>query len=392
MSDIAIVGIGEVPTARMPERTNWDIIYDTCIEAVEDSGIGKDQIQGVVSVAPVGQPVISGELAFGLLPERLGLKGVRDSAMVNAGGASTSNALRLAEQWIASGIADSVLVQQVTVYSTMPVAEQIDVFARAGIDMQWEYPYGTTYNIIMGLMATRYMYESGASPEEMASVVTALRSWAEHDPHSLFYGRPAPSVDQVLGSDMLNTPLHKRESNVLADGGAALVVVSARRARELGGPAGVQARRVRALLQRNLRRTRLRRDGRGLAGHRRGSDGSRRSDSRGHRPVERVPRLSTGTPPDGGVPRSCATGTKGLGSSPEGRMSFGGDIAWSTIGDAPGRGHTGSGVGTAIYVETARQLMGRAGQRQVPDCRFVYQNTAGGSGFNNIATIWGREA
>jgi acetyl-CoA C-acetyltransferase len=73
-------------------------------------------------------------------------------------------------------------------------------------------------------------------------------------------------------------------------------------------------------------------------------------------------------------------------------MSFGGDIAWSTIGDAPGRGHTGSGVGTATYVETARQLMGRAGQRQVPDCRFVYQNTAGGSGFNNIATIWGREA
>ncbi len=83
--------------------------------------------------------------------------------MVNAGGASTSNALRLAEQWIASGIADSVLVQQVTVFSTMPVAEQIDEFARAGIDMQWEYPYGTTYNIIMGLMATRYMYESGAS-------------------------------------------------------------------------------------------------------------------------------------------------------------------------------------------------------------------------------------
>src|SRR5271165_4157824 len=66
VSDIAVVGIGEVPTARMPERTHWDIIFDTCIEAVEDSGIGKDEIQGVISVAPVGQPVIAGELAFGL--------------------------------------------------------------------------------------------------------------------------------------------------------------------------------------------------------------------------------------------------------------------------------------------------------------------------------------
>jgi len=75
----------------------------------------------------------------------------------------------------------------------------------------------------------------------------------------------------------------------------------------------------------------------------------------------------------------------------QGRMSFGGDIPWSTIGDAPGRGHTGSGVSAAHYVETARQLMGKAGERQVKNCRYVYQNTMGGSGFNNIATIWGRE-
>ena len=75
----------------------------------------------------------------------------------------------------------------------------------------------------------------------------------------------------------------------------------------------------------------------------------------------------------------------------EGRMSFGGDIPWSTIGEAPGRGHTGSGVSAACYVETARQLMSRAGERQVKNCRYVFQNTGGGSGFNNIASVWGRE-
>ena len=391
MSDIAIVGFGEVPTARMPERTHWDIVFDTCVEAVTDSGIGKDEIQGVISVVPVAQPVIEGELAFGLLPERLGLKGVRDCAMVNAGGASTSNALRLAEQWIASGIADSVLVHQVTVHSTIPLARQIEAFARAGVDMQWEYPYGTTYNIIMGLMATRYMHDSGARPEEMASVVTALRSWAEHDPHSLFYGRPAPSVDQVLSSDMLNTPLHKRESNVLADGGAALVVVSARRARELGQPAAYKLGES----ARYFSGTCVERDFGEMA------DGWRvtAEEAMARAGVTREaidlwnvylayplahPQMaeSLGVAPPGEGARFFA----------KGRMSFGGDIAWSTIGDAPGRGHTGSGVGTATYVETARQLMGRAAQRQVPDCRFVYQNTAGGSGFNNIATIWGKEA
>jgi acetyl-CoA C-acetyltransferase len=75
----------------------------------------------------------------------------------------------------------------------------------------------------------------------------------------------------------------------------------------------------------------------------------------------------------------------------EGRMSFGGDIPWAPIGDAPGRGHTGSGVSAAVYVETARQLMGKAGERQVKDCKYVFQNTSGGSGFNNIVTIWGKE-
>lgn len=391
MSDLAIIGIGEVPTAVMPERTPWDIVYDTCVEAVGDSGIGKDDIQGVISVTPVGQPVIEGELAFGLLPERLGLKGVRDCAMVNAGGASTSNALRLAEQWIASGVADSVLIQQVSVYSTMPLAKQIDLFARAGIDMQWEYPYGTTYNIIMALLATRYMHESGASPEEMASVVTALRSWAEHDPHSIFYGRPAPSVEQVLGSDLLATPLHKRESNVLADGGAALVVVSAQRARELGGPAayklGESARYFGGTcLEREF--STMTEGWRVTAEEAMARAGVTREDidlwnvyiayPLAHPPMAE----SLGVAPPGQGARYFA----------EGRMSFGGDIAWSTIGDAPGRGHTGSGVGTACYVETARQLMGRAGKRQVPNCRLAYQNSAGGSGFNNIATVWGKDA
>jgi acetyl-CoA C-acetyltransferase len=69
----------------------------------------------------------------------------------------------------------------------------------------------------------------------------------------------------------------------------------------------------------------------------------------------------------------------------------GGKMPWSTIGDAVGRGHTGSGVSTATYVETARQLMGKAGERQVEGAKFVFQNTSGGSGMNNIATIWGKE-
>ena len=63
--------------------------------------------------------------------------------------------------------------------------------------------------------------------------VTALRSWASRDPNSILYGKEVPSPEKVLASDLLNTPLHKRESNILGDGGSAMVVVSAEDAKAM---------------------------------------------------------------------------------------------------------------------------------------------------------------
>ena len=40
---LAIVGIGEVPTSRDPERTRWDILLDVCMQAVRDAGIDKNR-------------------------------------------------------------------------------------------------------------------------------------------------------------------------------------------------------------------------------------------------------------------------------------------------------------------------------------------------------------
>jgi acetyl-CoA C-acetyltransferase len=387
---IAIIGIGEVPTRNMPERTHWDIIYDTCMEAVRDSGLHKNDIEGVISVTPQAQPKIAAELSFGKLPEELGLKGCKDAVSVNAGGASTSNAIRMAEQWVTSGVAKAVIVQHVTIHSTIPLVDQINFFAKAGVDLQWEYPYGTTYNIIMGLMANLFMHESGCTSEQMASVVTALRSWATKDPNSFFYGKDVPSVEKVLASDMLNTPLHKRESNVLGDGGCAMVIVSAKDAKKMKRPAAYKlGDSVRyfsgTCVMRDFKK--VEEGFRVTAKEAMAQAGITKEDVSlwnlylayplAHPLIAEM--LEVAPPGQGGK------------YFLEGRMSFGGDIPWSTIGDAPGRGHTGSGVSSASYVETARQLMGKAGERQVKNCKYVYQNAGGGSGFNNIATIWGKE-
>jgi acetyl-CoA C-acetyltransferase len=88
----------------------------------------------------------------------------------------------------------------------------------------------------------------------------------------------------------------------------------------------------------------------------------------------------------------CKNGKDAVRFIAEGNTWPGGKLPCSTIGDALSRGHTGSGVGFAYLVETVRQLMGKAGERQVKDCKYVMMNCAGGSGMNMIFEIFGRNS
>ena len=61
---LAVIGIGEVPTGIYPERSRWDIIYEICIQAVKDAGLDKNDIEGVITVAPQAQARLSAEISF----------------------------------------------------------------------------------------------------------------------------------------------------------------------------------------------------------------------------------------------------------------------------------------------------------------------------------------
>ena len=387
---LAIVGIGEVPTGIYPERAAWDILYEVCIQAVRDAGLDKNDIEGVISVNPMGQPRLAAEIAFGKVPEELGLKGCKDVCICNAGGASSTNCLRLAEQWIHSGLAKIVLIPHVTVHSIMPVEDLINFFAKAGMDLQWEYPFGTTYNGIMGMLTQRYMHDSGITAEELASVVVSLRKWAALDPNSLFYKKEVPPVEKVLSSGMVSTPLHKRECNMLADGGSAMVVTSAELAGEITKTPvyklGEAARFMSACT--------ILRDSDALARTPGETSDKALAEAGITKAAIDIWNVYTAYPVLHPILMEalglCEPGTAGK-VFMEGDTWPGGRLPWATMGDAIGRGHTGSGVSAAYYVDTARQLMGKAGERQVPDAKYVFMNTSGGSGMNFIASVWGRE-
>ena len=236
---LAVIGVAEVPTKRDPSRTRWEILKDVCVRAIEDAGIGKDDIEAVLSVNPMAQPSMALDMALGRIPEVLGLNGCKDICVMNSGGTSTTNCVRLANAFLSNGWAKFVLIPHTTVQSDIPTEDLINFFATAPLDPQWEYPYGVTFNGAMGLITNRYMHETGTTPEDMASVTVGLRGWAALDPMSIFYGKPV-TLEDVLNSRMISTPLHAKECNFLADGGGAMVVTTHEIAKELGRPAAYE--------------------------------------------------------------------------------------------------------------------------------------------------------
>jgi len=386
---IAIVGIGEVPTGWYPDRSEWDIIYDSCMMAVKDAGISKDEVEGVICSPAVGQPKLDSELVFGKLPEELGLKGCRDVVSVHGGGSTSANLLRMAENWIENGIARIVLIMHASKYSSIDPVLVIKAFATAGMSMEWEYPFGTTYNGMIAMQTARFMHQNGVTAEEMASIPVAYRKWAELDPNAMF--RKPLTIEEVLSSRMISTPLHSKECNMLADGGGALVVTSPEIAKKICKTPvyklGEGSRYCQATVTQRTEESSAKQ-------YREAAQDAFKQAGLTIKDMDilelycaypiTLPLLLIAA----GV---CKTGKEAMRFIAEGNSWPGGKLPCSTIGDALSRGHTGSGVGFAYLVETARQLMGKAGERQVKDCQNVMMNCAGGSGMNIIFEIFGRK-
>jgi acetyl-CoA acetyltransferase len=96
---------------------------------------------------------------------------------------------------------------------------------------QFESPYGvagppTRFTIPF----MRHMHEYGTTEAQLASVAVATRRWAEKNPRAMM--REPITVDDVLNSRIIAYPFHLLECCLVTDGGGALVVVSAERAKD----------------------------------------------------------------------------------------------------------------------------------------------------------------
>lgn len=96
---------------------------------------------------------------------------------------------------------------------------------------QFEAPYG---NVLVGayaMIAKRHMAEFGTTSEQLAEIAVAVRAHAQLNPFARY--RDPMTVDDVLASRMIADPLHMLDCCAITDGGGAVIITTAERAKDL---------------------------------------------------------------------------------------------------------------------------------------------------------------
>ena len=385
---VAIVGIGEVPTGKFPERPCLQNALEACKQAIEDAGINKDEIDVVMPTGTFFDRRYNTNMVFSQLVEELGLLGkARDNFQVFSGGSSSSTMLKSACGLITTGLANTILCVQSDKVGSAPVQEMIDLFATFGISEEWETPHGFFMAATGSLVATRYMYETSTTPEQIASVVVSMRKWAALNPNAML--RREITIDEILASKMVATPFHTKEGNVLADGGAAFIVTSTEKARELPGipvyPLGFGSRVFHYSMSQDSDITRL--------GFPEAAKEAYEMAGIGPSDIDFVELYD-------GYPVYPLISLEGLGFCKQGEAGAfvnagntwpGGRLPMTTNGGMLGQGHTAAGGGVALLVEAVRQLTGKAEARQVPNAKIAVESSHGGTFMDTHICILGRE-
>lgn len=387
---VAIVGVGEVPHGRYPERSSLEMAITVCLEAVTNAGLSPREVDAILVAPAFADQAFGIDMAFGRLVEEIGM---RDSAglvlQAGAGGSSGERLLRIARGLIDSGQARRVLCVHADKFSQLSKQQILQFFAVAGFDTEFETPYGMTYNSIASLSAQRYFHETGAGEQALADMTSSLRAWSALDPNAASFGKPLTS-EQALESPVLQWPIRGSMAPPPADGASAFLVTSARDAAAMKESAAYvlgEASRIRTYSF--TQHDDVTRMGWADVGKEALAEAGVTVDQIGLAqlymayPIFHLLLLEElGFCERGVAPEFVASGA----TRPGGRLPV------MTNGDAIGHGHTGAGVGVATIVDTARQLMGEAGERQIPDLEFAIETSAGGSYMDANVTVFGREA
>lgn len=384
--EAAIVGYVELPPERLNKAGPAPFLLEQWAElgaaALADAGLPGESVNGIVT-SHIGESEI---FVPSTVTEYLGVD-ANFAEMLDLGGASAVGMVWRAAAAIELGLCDVVLCALPARYLT-PTSEKkpaplVDAMFFGSSSNQFgspqaefEIPYGNLgQNGPYGQVAQRYAAVYGYDERAMAKIVVDQRVNANHTDGAIWKDKPL-TIDDVLASPVIADPLHMLEIVMPCVGGAAVVVAGREHAAMARHrPVWIKGfgehvpfktpTYARDLLQTPITKA---------------ADTAFAMSGLGRADMDMVSIYDCYTITvllsleDAGF---CEKG-KGMAFVSDHDLTFRGDFPLNTAGGQLGFGQAGLAGGMHHVCDATRQIMGRAGAAQVPDCDRAFVSGNGG--------------
>jgi acetyl-CoA acetyltransferase len=225
----AIAGIGQTEFSKNSRRSELQLAAEAVRAAILDAGLSPTDVDGIVTMTAD----TNDELA---LMRSVGIEQVRWSSRTPFGGTSASALVEHAAAAVAAGAAEVVVIYRAFNERSGRRFGQ-PTQGPADPAMNWYYPYGLdTPAKMYSLWYQRYMHQFGLTNEDFGRYTVVARKHAATNPNAWFYQRPITLEDHQNSRWIVEPILRLLDCCQETDGGVAIVVTSAERARDLKQP------------------------------------------------------------------------------------------------------------------------------------------------------------
>ena len=227
----AIVGIGATDFTKNSGRSELRLAAEAVTAALADAGLGPSDVDGLTSFTMDTNTEVA-------VARAVGIPSLKFFSRIHYGGGAAGATVQQAAMAVATGVADVVVAYRAFNERSGMRFGQVGSHLVAqenssGTDNAFCYPHGlSTPAAFVAMTAQRYMHVSGATSADFGRIAVADRRHAANNPNAFFHGKPI-TLEEHQNSRWIAEPLRLLDCCQESDGGVALVITSAERARNL---------------------------------------------------------------------------------------------------------------------------------------------------------------
>src|ERR1700722_8280168 len=221
----AITGVGETRYLRGTDRTALSFQLEASLNAVRDAGLKPSDIDGVI---PYGHGAVAEDFIT-----NFGIQDLRFSATTPMGGASAVAAIQCAIAAVDAGICNHVLLSLGrTGYSGGRIGTRVTQMPQFHVIGEFEMPSGAIAPAqLYAAMARRHMELYGTTGRQLAEIAVSTRHHASLNANATM--KKPITLEDHQASRMISDPLRLLDCSLESDGGTAVVISAADRAKDM---------------------------------------------------------------------------------------------------------------------------------------------------------------